>query len=673
LNKGNFYQIFFYILIGLLISFSAILPQYNNADVELVRTTFNREFDRNILQGYLHSSNQQKVIAGLLSVSHSHDTSFVEELINLDFDAYGYYISFALGQIGESTKSTNYLLEKLSYFNMTPTQKNIFEALGKIGNQQTLQTITNSYFQKKIKNKEGISIALTNFNSRGIELPNRDKIEILKQEIATDPVYSDQTAEAFQALYRMGPDDTMNDILVKSLYLSDSQDRYLYIKQNALGALRKLKYFPDDLPLLREMLAHKDWRIRTEALKTTCYYNFKNEEELKLYLFLLKDLNPNTARQCAISLRNLSLGNSLKSFLKNEIINRLENSASYTSNVKGELFISYANLFPNELFNSISKFEKIVKRKFIYKALSENFIFPERNLNFLLNEIKLASESDKIEILNALLSLQKYLTGNVKLQETLISNLASDFASIISVAAEGIDSSTLALNRDRIKSIIRVQTSTHINDNIYSASLVSLTLLSKKIDEQFYATLLDDLERSEIYSVKKWAMQEKGNNAYLPKPISFFDELWENAFKYKGVRINTNKGSFEILFTPDTTPISVGNFCSLASKNFFDNHVFHRVVPNFVIQTGDPDGTGWGGPGYEIVSEFSPVEFNESNVGMASSGKDTEGSQWFVMHGKFPHLNGRYSNFGKVIAGKEIVDIIDQNDYIISVQLLKQN
>ena len=129
------------------------------------------------------------------------------------------------------------------------------------------------------------------------------------------------------------------------------------------------------------------------------------------------------------------------------------------------------------------------------------------------------------------------------------------------------------------------------------------------------------------------------------------------------------KGSFEIEFMPQYAPVSVGSFCYLVQLNFFKGINFHRVVPGFVIQAGDPTGTGWGGAEYEIVSEFSPLNFNVGFVGMASAGKDTEGSQWFVMQVNFPHLNGRYSVLGKIKAGIESVLNTGQGDKIVKVQL----
>ena len=88
-----------------------------------------------------------------------------------------------------------------------------------------------------------------------------------------------------------------------------------------------------------------------------------------------------------------------------------------------------------------------------------------------------------------------------------------------------------------------------------------------------------------------------------------FAHFWSNAFRYKYAVVKTSKGNFKIEFLPALAPVSVGNFCYLTLKKFFNGLNFHRVVPGFVIQGGDPLGSGWGGPGYEIVSEFSDIPF----------------------------------------------------------------
>jgi len=131
--------------------------------------------------------------------------------------------------------------------------------------------------------------------------------------------------------------------------------------------------------------------------------------------------------------------------------------------------------------------------------------------------------------------------------------------------------------------------------------------------------------------------------------------------------IKTNKGTIRIELHTDIAPFTVQNFIKLAEIGYYDNTIFHRVVPNFVIQGGDPTGTGYSGPGYSIRSEFSPLSYGEYSVGMASSGKDTEGSQFFITHSPQPHLDGKYTLFGQVTEGYDVVDKIQVGDKIESI------
>ena len=126
----------------------------------------------------------------------------------------------------------------------------------------------------------------------------------------------------------------------------------------------------------------------------------------------------------------------------------------------------------------------------------------------------------------------------------------------------------------------------------------------------------------------------------------------------------TSKGSFTIEFLPDESPLTVDNFVQLARKGYFNGQTIPRVVPNFVIQTGDPRGDQNGGPGYHIRCEINEVPYERGAVGMALSGKDTGGSQWFVTHSPQPHLDGGYTVFGRVVRGMEVVDNIARGDTI---------
>lgn len=133
--------------------------------------------------------------------------------------------------------------------------------------------------------------------------------------------------------------------------------------------------------------------------------------------------------------------------------------------------------------------------------------------------------------------------------------------------------------------------------------------------------------------------------------------------------INTDKGAFKLELLPDAAPLTVDNFVELARRGYFNNIAFHRVVPNFVIQGGDPRGDGNGGPGYQIRCEINEVPYNRGAVGMALSGKDTGGSQWFITHSPQPHLDGGYTVFARVTEGMEIVDRITRGDRILAINV----
>ncbi len=135
----------------------------------------------------------------------------------------------------------------------------------------------------------------------------------------------------------------------------------------------------------------------------------------------------------------------------------------------------------------------------------------------------------------------------------------------------------------------------------------------------------------------------------------------------------TSKGSFVIEFLPEDAPLTVDHFVQLARKGYFNGITFHRVVPNFVIQGGDPRGDGNGGPGYSIRCEINEVPYERAAVGMALSGKDTGGSQWFVTHAPQPHLDGGYTVFGRVIRGMDVVDRIARGDTIRGVIVNERN
>ena len=137
--------------------------------------------------------------------------------------------------------------------------------------------------------------------------------------------------------------------------------------------------------------------------------------------------------------------------------------------------------------------------------------------------------------------------------------------------------------------------------------------------------------------------------------------------------INTEKGNMEVEFYSEDAPETVANFTKLAKDGFYNGLTFHRVIPNFVIQGGCPDGTGAGGPGYNIKCELDGGNQHHDRgvLSMAHAGRDTGGSQFFVCHSRdnTAHLDGNHTCFGKVVEGLDIIDNIEAGDKIISIEV----
>jgi peptidyl-prolyl cis-trans isomerase B (cyclophilin B) len=135
--------------------------------------------------------------------------------------------------------------------------------------------------------------------------------------------------------------------------------------------------------------------------------------------------------------------------------------------------------------------------------------------------------------------------------------------------------------------------------------------------------------------------------------------------------IETSKGLIEVELTADKTPITVANFVNLAQKGFYNGVVFHRVIPDFMVQGGDPTGTGMGGPGYRFQDEIDPsLKHDRPGIlSMANAGPGTNGSQFFITHVPTPWLDGKHSVFGAVIKGQDVVNAITQGDAIKSITI----
>ncbi|MDD5468025.1 MAG: peptidylprolyl isomerase [Anaerolineales bacterium] len=135
--------------------------------------------------------------------------------------------------------------------------------------------------------------------------------------------------------------------------------------------------------------------------------------------------------------------------------------------------------------------------------------------------------------------------------------------------------------------------------------------------------------------------------------------------------LKTERGDILVQLFPDVAPLAVNNFIFLSRNGWYDNVTFHRVLPGFVAQSGDPSGTGYGGPGYAFSNEVSSnVKFDKPGVvGMANAGKDTNGSQFFITYAPTPNLDGGYTIFGQVISGMDVAEKLTPRDPSMSADL----
>jgi cyclophilin family peptidyl-prolyl cis-trans isomerase len=216
------------------------------------------------------------------------------------------------------------------------------------------------------------------------------------------------------------------------------------------------------------------------------------------------------------------------------------------------------------------------------------------------------------------------------------------------------------------------------NRTSHAVLLSAIFALSQKQSEKgskMLADLAKDV-RPEVRRAALSGLERFGQKQPLALPPlspthpATFEEVVRVQKEKTSARIVTTRGSLEIALWPDVAPATVASFVDLARQGFYDGTPIHRAVPGFVVQAGDPTGTGLGDPGYSLRCELSTTPFDRGVVGMALSGRDTGGSQFFLTLSRQPHLDGQYTAFGRVIDGMDIVDSIEEGDRLLSVQVV---
>lgn len=648
------------------ILFCDLYSQYTLNDSELIKTTFTKEFNPGIINEYLSSSEKQKVIASLLSIAHSKDTNWVTEITKLNFDTYGKHIAFAIGQIGYSVTGIRFLEKKIYGQINNLFIPDLLESLGKTGDKKSYDRLLEYLSEDSGKHLEGFPYALYNFHQRDFinDYSVINKL-LIKELSATDEKSTFDALFGFQRIFI----DISSAKQISEFLLNNHRILSVRNKCYALSAMRKVDSLIISWDDLKIFVVDSDWRVRTEAAKLAAKYGYKNEEEIKIYFSLLNDSNSNVARQAAISLKDIKLSSELKTYFIAGC-EKLLNDINLSINTHGEIFVSITDKKFGMAEYFFNKYKNVIDKKYLLASLKSKSFSAEVVLNFLMDEIEIKTVADRMDYLDMLLVYQRELCENQKYTKYIMKELNSDEPVLISMICNTLDSLFISNHKNELIGIITTHIDTHLNKTEFAEALTSLHYIAQKIDETFSYNVLEKFADSSSDDLVRYYHFSK-NKTVHPKSEDIFSEIGDKFFKYQKAVVSTDAGDFKMVLRPDIAPVSVGNFCYLSENHFFDKIIFHRVVPNFVAQTGDPSSTGWGGPGYTINSELSPTLVKTSMVGMASSGQDTEGSQWFIMHNDYPHLYGRYTIFAEVVDGMEVIDKLEQHSIIKNITLLE--
>ena len=214
------------------------------------------------------------------------------------------------------------------------------------------------------------------------------------------------------------------------------------------------------------------------------------------------------------------------------------------------------------------------------------------------------------------------------------------------------------------------------SDDARWAALTALAAIDPSAARAPMEATLADRDWAVRLRAARWLVAQDASSDALtrirPAPVTVASDVYASASQppySPQVFIETARGAVQVQLDVLDAPLTTFNFMALARKGYFDGLQIHRMVPAFVVQDGDPRGDGSGGPGYSIRDELNDRPYLRGTVGMALSGPDTGGSQWFITHAPQPHLEGRYTVFGQVVTGMEVVDALQVGDTITRVRV----
>ena len=448
----------------------SLYSQFSQKDSSLVYTTYTREFNKEIVNSYLNSKSPEKINAALLSIAQSDDTSFVKEITKLDFNEYSKEILFALGEIGECYNSTNFIFEQLKNKNLNDFQKRLcVQTLGKTGGVSAYKKLVN-LMKTDDELLKYFPLSAYNFVQSGI-IKTGDVKNLLTKSYERVKLGSQDYYDCVFTLYRLGVPKELNEDLLSSIKtLTDKKnlnENEVNSLQYLLGCVRKSDPFKIDFKLFMNLAQTGKFVIIIEAIKDLSHFPFKDKSKLKEYLSFLNNSNPNISRQTANSISNIKVDEKLKHFLK-DYLSRIIEGKNLDSVSKGELLQSYIHLF-NPTFDEVKNYKKDLNKIDFINACSR-LNKSEYTFDYLIKVYNQSTNGIKIASLSSLANFNNF-SSDKRYSLVFLDALSSSKSPLISISADGIDSSTITRNKNEVKNVILKQVNRYLNNPDFQEKL----------------------------------------------------------------------------------------------------------------------------------------------------------------------------------------------------------
>jgi cyclophilin family peptidyl-prolyl cis-trans isomerase/HEAT repeat protein len=654
------------------------------------------------LLNYLKSPDDKIILRALYALANISDSTTVDEIEKVFLKHPKTEVrkiaAFALGQIN-CLKSIDILKSSKKTEEEPAVVKFIFDALGKIGNSESLELILGTHLNEEEVN-ESLSLSVARFAIRGIKSENA--VNKLKKLVSNNPSQKLEEKIAY-AFFRIRSKDLLNPVHTEILNLTNSKSEYS--KMWAFSALGYISNSDDINYVTDKYSLESNAMVRINILNSLPNYKkagefILNQNLIDCLFSSFNDSNPN------VRITGLKIAGILFSNLKsenqytNDIINKLggyfKTDIAVDVNDVGEAINSYGMILKDsakdillqkysetknyELKPFIIRAFKYLDNAFIWRELTDSIgadvrrydtIHKPKNDEMIQSKELADIYTAYVEVLSELYNKADDTTkGTLRILISAFTD--SKDPVLIDDCFRFLNSDTLHPESNNfLKEILIIDYSqlSYPKDKeailLFINEFADLKLRSAvNILKQNLASPDYDIGKASASALKKITGKEY---SYKTKMHTDFDWRFLSGLSQKYAVIKTEYGDIKIKFFSDAAPFTVQNFIKLAKEKFYDGTLFHRVVPNFVIQGGDPLNNGWGGCGYSIRSEFFPLHFERGMVGMASDGKDTEGSQFFIMHSPHYHLDGKYTLFGEVVEGIDVVDKIQVGDKILNI------